>query len=77
MTGSARSASRTARQWDRGSIDNKGYVDWGKVRPAHYCGAPYGNMFVNAYETLAVDVPYRGPEYEAFERTRTSFFEDM
>jgi flavin reductase (DIM6/NTAB) family NADH-FMN oxidoreductase RutF len=62
---------------DADCIDAKGYVDWGKIRPAHYCGAPYGNMFVKAYETMAVDVAYRGPEYEAFERNRRSFFEDM
>jgi flavin reductase (DIM6/NTAB) family NADH-FMN oxidoreductase RutF len=62
---------------DADCIDAKGYVVWDKIRPAHYCGAPYGNMFVKAYETMAVDVAYRGSEYEAFERNRRSFFEDM
>ena len=62
---------------DADCIDAKGYVDWNKVRSAHYCGAPYGNMFVKAYEAVSVDVPYRGPEYEKFEAIRRRFFEDM
>lgn len=62
---------------DADCIDSKGYVDWNKVRSAHYCGAPYGNMFVKAYEAVSVDVPYRGPEYEKFEAIRRRFFEDM
>lgn len=69
----------TAASADADSIDAKGYVIWDKVRPAHYCGAPYGdgNMFVKAYEATAVDVPYRGPELERFEAIRKNFFEDM
>jgi flavin reductase (DIM6/NTAB) family NADH-FMN oxidoreductase RutF len=67
----------TAASADTGCIDAKGYVDWEKVKPAHYCGAPYGNMFVKAYDTIVVDVPYRGPEYEQFEQIRKGFFEDM
>lgn len=62
---------------DADCIDAKGYVIWEKVRSAHYCGAPYGNRFVKAYETISVDVPYRGPEYEKFEAIRRRFFEDM
>jgi len=62
---------------DDGCIDAKGYVCWEKVRPAHYCGAPYGNMFVKAYDAIAVDVPYDGPERQEFEETRRRFFEDM
>jgi flavin reductase (DIM6/NTAB) family NADH-FMN oxidoreductase RutF len=62
---------------DADCIDAKGYVDWDKVRSTHYCGAPYGNMFVKAYETITVDVPYRGPEYARFESIRKKFFEDM
>lgn len=62
---------------DADCIDAKGYVDWDKVRSAHYCGAPYGNMFVKAFETISVDVPYRGREYEMFEAIRRNFFEDM
>lgn len=69
----------TAASADADCIDEKGYVDWGKVRPAHYCGAPYGrgNMFVKAYETIAVETAYRGPEFDQFESVRRSFFEDM
>lgn len=62
---------------DAGCLNAKGYIDWERVRPAHYCGAPYGNMFVKAYETMTVDMPYKGPEYEAFEEIRKAFFEDM
>ena len=64
---------------DADCIDAKGYVNWDKVRSAHYCGAPYGdgNMFVKAYETISVDVPYRGPEFAQFESIRKGFFEDM
>ena len=62
---------------DADCIDAKGYVDWGKVRSAHYCGAPYGNVFVKAYETISVDVPYRGPEYEKFEAIQKRLFEDV
>ncbi len=58
----------TAASADADCVDAKGYVDWDKARPAHYCGAPYGdgNMFVKAYEAITVNVPYRGPEYETF-----------
>lgn len=49
---------------DADCIDAKGCVGWNKDRAAHYCGALYGdcNMFLDAYEAIAVDVPYRGPE---------------
>ena len=57
-------------------VDAKGYVLWDRVKPAHYCGAPYGSMFVRAYETVKVDVPYKGAESERFERERRSMFED-
>ena len=62
---------------DADCIDAKGYVDWEKARSVHYCGAPYGNMFVKAYETISVDVAYRGTEYEKFEEFRRSLFDDM
>ncbi|MFZ5692216.1 MAG: flavin reductase family protein [Pseudomonadota bacterium] len=64
---------------DADCIDAKGYINWAKVRPAHYCGAPYGNgnMFVKAYETVAVDVPYRGRAFDQFDAIRKSFFDDM
>jgi flavin reductase (DIM6/NTAB) family NADH-FMN oxidoreductase RutF len=62
---------------DADCIDAKGYVRWNRVRPAHYCGAPYGPAFVAAYETMAVDIPYAGPERDAFEAHRKGMFEDM
>lgn len=69
----------TAASADSDCIDAKGYVLWDKVRPAHYCGAPYGqgNMFVKAYETTSVDIPYRGSAFDRFQEIRKAFFEDM
>lgn len=59
---------------DADCVDAEGYVLWEKVRSAHYCGAPYGGQFVAAYEKLAVDIPYEGPEVAAFlERERAMF----
>ncbi len=57
-------------------VDAKGYIVWDKARSAHYCGAPYNNMFVAAYETMSVETPYDGPEAEQFENVRRSMFED-
>jgi flavin reductase (DIM6/NTAB) family NADH-FMN oxidoreductase RutF len=51
---------------DAECVDADGYILWDKVRPAHYCGAPYGGAFVAAYEVTRVGVPYDGPEVEAF-----------
>lgn len=62
---------------DADCVDGKGYVLWDRVRSAHYCGAPYGAAFVKAYEAMAVDVPYDGPERDAFEAQRKAMFEDM
>jgi flavin reductase (DIM6/NTAB) family NADH-FMN oxidoreductase RutF len=47
---------------DEGCVDDKGFVIWDKVRSAHYCGAPYNNMFVPAWQAEAFDTPYDGPE---------------
>lgn len=61
---------------DADCVDAEGYVLWDKVKSAHYCGAPYGGQFVAAYEKMAVDVPYEGPEVAAFlERERAMFKE--
>ncbi len=49
-------------------VDASGYVIWDRLKPAHYCGAPYKNRFVAAYETVEVGIPYEGPEVEAFEK---------
>ncbi len=51
---------------DADCVDADGYLIWDRVRPAHYCGAPYGGRFVAAYETMAVGIPYQGPEVAEF-----------
>ena len=40
------------------------YIKWDKVKPAHYCGAPYVNRFVPANEPLEVDRSYVGTAEE-------------
>jgi flavin reductase (DIM6/NTAB) family NADH-FMN oxidoreductase RutF len=61
---------------DADCVDAEGYVLWDKVKSAHYCGAPYGGQFVAAYEKMAVEMPYDGPEVAAFlERERAMFKE--
>ena len=60
-----------------GLVDAKGYLIWDKVKPVAFCGAPYVDMFAAAHETMAVGLPYDGPEAEAAERSVRSYFEDM
>jgi flavin reductase (DIM6/NTAB) family NADH-FMN oxidoreductase RutF len=61
---------------DTDCVDPQGYVIWEKVRSAHYCGAPYGGKFVAAYETMAVDVPYDGPEVAEFLARERAMFKE-
>lgn len=61
---------------DADCVDGEGYVLWDKVKSAHYCGAPYGGRFVAAYETMAADVPYEGPEVEAFLARERAMFKE-
>jgi flavin reductase (DIM6/NTAB) family NADH-FMN oxidoreductase RutF len=61
---------------DADCVDAQGYVIWDRVRSAHYCGAPYGGRFVAAYETMAVDVPYDGPEVAAFLARERAMFKE-
>jgi flavin reductase (DIM6/NTAB) family NADH-FMN oxidoreductase RutF len=61
---------------DSDCVDAKGYVVWDRVKPAHYCGAPYGSAFVAAYEICVVDIPYDGIERQQFEERRSAMFED-
>jgi flavin reductase (DIM6/NTAB) family NADH-FMN oxidoreductase RutF len=61
---------------DADCVDDQGYVLWNKVRSAHYCGAPYGGMFVAAYEAVAVDVPYQGPEVAEFLARERAMFKE-
>jgi flavin reductase (DIM6/NTAB) family NADH-FMN oxidoreductase RutF len=50
---------------DADKVDDQGYVLWDRIRPAYYCGVPYGGgMFAGACETMVVDMPYEGPETE-------------
>jgi len=62
---------------DEDCVDKDGFVLWDRVRPAHFCGAPYHNMFVAAYDTMSVDVPYSGPEVEAYNESEHSLFADL
>jgi len=62
---------------DADCVDAEGYVRWGQVRSAHYCGAPYGGRFVAAYETMAVDVPYEGPEVADFLAREQAMFKEL
>ena len=47
---------------DADKVDDQGYVLWDRIKPAHYCGAPYAGMFVAAHATMEVGIPYEGPE---------------
>jgi flavin reductase (DIM6/NTAB) family NADH-FMN oxidoreductase RutF len=61
---------------DADCVDAAGYILWEKVRSAHYCGAPYGGQFVAAYEKIAVDIPYDGPEVAAFLAREQAMFKE-
>jgi len=58
-------------------VDAKGYLVWERVKPVAFCGAPYVNMFAAAHETMAVGMPYDGPEVADADRSVRSYFEDM
>jgi flavin reductase (DIM6/NTAB) family NADH-FMN oxidoreductase RutF len=51
-----------------GVADENGYLVWDRARPAHFCGWPYENAFVPAFEVTHVDMTYTGPEATAGER---------
>ncbi|OGA48043.1 MAG: hypothetical protein A3G25_00580 [Betaproteobacteria bacterium RIFCSPLOWO2_12_FULL_63_13] len=59
---------------DEDCVDPEGYVLWDRVKSAHFCGAPYNNGFVAAYQTLFVDRPYDGPEVQKQERLEKEMF---
>jgi len=40
-----------------GLTDDQGHVRWDEVKSAHYCGAPYEDRFVAAYEVMQVAFP--------------------
>jgi len=52
---------------DADCVDADNYVVWDRVKSAHFCGAPYGNRFVAAYEDMAAEPNYDGPEREAYD----------
>jgi flavin reductase (DIM6/NTAB) family NADH-FMN oxidoreductase RutF len=58
-------------------VDPKGYINWERIKPVAFCGAPYVDMFAAAHETITVGLPYDGPEAQAAERSVRSMFEDM
>jgi flavin reductase (DIM6/NTAB) family NADH-FMN oxidoreductase RutF len=45
---------------DEGCTDDKGYVVWDKLKPAHYSGHEYKTKFVPAYQVMEVDMVYKG-----------------
>lgn len=53
---------------DEDCVDANGYVIWDRLKPAHYCGAPYQTRYVAAYEMMDAGLPYEGPEADAFKR---------
>ncbi len=66
-----------AASYDAGTVDENGFILWDKVRPAHYCGAPYGGKFVAAYETMDAALPYDGPEVQAFHTRERAMFKEL
>ena len=50
---------------DADCIDKNGFVVWNRLRPAHYCGGGYGNLFVPAHEHfISADLQYEGSDDE-------------
>jgi hypothetical protein len=55
---------------DADCVDDRGFILFDRVKPVHYCGAPYQkyqgppyhHWFVASYETMSVATPYEGPE---------------
>jgi flavin reductase (DIM6/NTAB) family NADH-FMN oxidoreductase RutF len=58
-------------------VDRKGYIIWERIKPVAFCGAPYVDMFAAGYETMAVGLPYDGPEAQAADQSVRRMFEDM
>jgi flavin reductase (DIM6/NTAB) family NADH-FMN oxidoreductase RutF len=52
---------------DADCVDENNYVLWDRVKSAHFCGAPYWNQFVAAYDSIAVEPSYDGPERAAYD----------
>jgi flavin reductase (DIM6/NTAB) family NADH-FMN oxidoreductase RutF len=58
-------------------VDRKGYIIWERIKPVAFCGAPYVNMFAAGHETMAVGLPYDGPEAQAADESVRRMFDDM
>ncbi|MBV8746054.1 MAG: flavin reductase family protein [Xanthobacteraceae bacterium] len=58
-------------------VDRKGYIVWERIKPVAFCGAPYVNMFAAGHETMAVGLPYDGPEAQAADESVRRMFDDM
>lgn len=61
---------------DSDCVDANGYLVWDRLKPAHYCGAPYRNSFVAAYRTMSVGMPYDGPEVALGEAQAKAMFKE-
>jgi hypothetical protein len=55
----------------------KGLCAVERIKPAHYCGAPYGWVVVPAFAATPVSMPYDGPEVERFNAGLRALFEDI
>jgi hypothetical protein len=60
-----------------GCVSDKGYINWERIKPVAFCGAPYVDMFAAAHQTMRVGLPYDGPEAGAAVRSIENMFEDM
>ena len=62
---------------DSDCVDEDCNVIWSRLKPAHYGGAPYKSVFVGAYETMDVALPYEGPEVELGELSHKRMFREI
>ncbi len=61
---------------DADCVDGRGYLVWDRAKPVHTCGASYIDMFVPAFESVAVAPNYEGPERQAYEENARRMRED-
>jgi flavin reductase (DIM6/NTAB) family NADH-FMN oxidoreductase RutF len=65
---------------DADCIDTQGHVVWDRLKPAHYCGARYGNKFVPVYEKpTPAHWRYEGTDDDFIEGQdwQTAFYPDL
>lgn len=61
---------------DEGCVDEAGFVVWDRLKPAHFCGGGYGNLFVPVHERfIAAELSYEGrdEEFVAGKNWRTAY----